>query len=96
VEANQYQVLPLDASFATRAVAPRPSRAAGRAQFTRSGPATGTPNGDAPSILDWSYAFKAEVEIPQGGADGMIVTQGGGGRTRSPHCPITRPVASIF
>ena len=37
----------------------------------------GTPNGDAPSILDSSYTFKAEVEIPQGGAEGMIVTQGG-------------------
>jgi len=38
---------------------------------------TGTPNGDAPFILDTSYNFKAEVEIPQGGAEGMIVTQGG-------------------
>jgi arylsulfatase len=76
-EANKYQVLPLDASFATRVVAPRPSLAAGRTQFTWSGKITGTPNGDAPSILDSSYTFKAEVEIPQGGADGMIVTQGG-------------------
>jgi hypothetical protein len=32
---------------------------------------------DAPSLLDTSDNFKAEVEIPQGGADGMIVTQGG-------------------
>ena len=28
-------------------------------------------------ILDSSYTFTAEVEIPQGGAEGMIVTQGG-------------------
>ena len=40
-------------------------------------PITGTPNGDAPSILNTSYNFKAEVEIPQGGGEGMIVTQGG-------------------
>src|SRR5215813_9043293 len=33
--------------------------------------------GDAPSILNASYNFKAEVDIPQGGAEGMIVTQGG-------------------
>jgi len=33
--------------------------------------------GDAPSILNASYSFTAEVEIPQGGAEGMIVTQGG-------------------
>jgi arylsulfatase len=76
-EAAKYQVLPLDASFATRAVAPRPNLAAGRTEFTWSGEVTGTPNGDAPSILDASYNFKAEVDIPRGGAEGMIVTQGG-------------------
>jgi arylsulfatase len=77
VEANKYQVLPLDSSCATRVVAPRPNLAAGRTQFTWRGEITGTPNGDAPSILDSSYKFKAEVVIPQGGAEGMIVTQGG-------------------
>src|SRR5262249_26295843 len=77
VEAKKYQVLPLDSSVATRAVAPRPSLAAARTQFTWSGPVTGTPNGDAPSILDSSFHYTAEVEIPAGGAEGMIVTQGG-------------------
>ena len=76
-EAAKYQVLPLDATVATRVVAPRPSLAAGRTEFTWSGEITGTPNGDAPSILDASYNFRAEVDIPQGGAEGMIVTQGG-------------------
>jgi hypothetical protein len=76
-EAQKYQVLPLDASVATRLVAPRPSLTAGRTEFTWSGELTGTPNGDAPFILDSSYTFKAEVEIPKGGAEGMIVTQGG-------------------
>jgi len=77
VEANKYQVLPLDSSVATRLVQPRPNLAAGRTEFTWSGEITGTPNGDAPSILDSSFNFKAEVDIPQGGAEGMIVTQGG-------------------
>ncbi len=45
--------------------------------FTYSGEMTGTPNGDAPSVLATSYNFKAEIEIPKGGAEGMIVTQGG-------------------
>jgi len=76
-EAAKYQVLPLDATMATRAIAPRPSLTAGRNTFTWSGEITGTPNGDAPFILDASYNFKAEVEIPEGGAEGMIVTQGG-------------------
>jgi arylsulfatase A-like enzyme len=89
-EAEKYEVLPLDASVATRIVTPRPSLAAGRSVFTWTGEITGTPNGDAPSVLDASYNFKAEVEIPGGGeearrgisppevsAEGMIVTQGG-------------------
>jgi hypothetical protein len=76
-EAAKYQVLPLDAAAATRFAAPRPSLAAGRNEFTWSGEITGTPNGDAPSILDTSFNFKAEVDIPQGGTEGMIVTQGG-------------------
>ena len=70
-------MLPLDATFATRVVAPRPSLSAGRTQFTWSGEITGTTNGDAPSIIDSSYNFKAEVEVPQGSAKGMIATQGG-------------------
>jgi len=76
-EAAKYQVLPLDASVVTRIITPRPSLSAGRNVFTWTQPLTGTPNGDAPSLLNTSYNFKAEVEIPQGGADGMLITQGG-------------------
>jgi arylsulfatase len=76
-EAEKYQVLPLDATVATRLIAPRPSLSVGRNVFTFSVPMTGTPNGDAPSILNASYNFKADVEVPQDGGEGMIVTQGG-------------------
>ena len=76
-EAKKYQVLPLDATVATRLVIPRPSITAGRNVFTWTAPLTGTPYGDAPSILNASYSYKAEVEIPQDGAEGMLVTAGG-------------------
>ena len=76
-EAQKYQVLPLDNSFITRAITPRPSITAGRNMFTWTRPLTGTPNGDAPSVLNASYNFKAEIEIPEGGAEGMLITQGG-------------------
>jgi Sulfatase len=76
-EAKKYQVLPLDASIAARLATPRPSITAGRNVFTWTRELTGTPNGDAPSVLNASYNFKAEVEIPQGGAEGMLITQGG-------------------
>jgi arylsulfatase A-like enzyme len=76
-EAEKYQVLPLDKTLTDRLITPRPSLTAGRTVFTWTRPLTGTPNGDAPNLLNSSYTFKAEVEIPQGGAEGMLITQGG-------------------
>jgi len=76
-EAKKFQVLPLDNSFVTRAIVPKPSITAGRNVFTWTEPMIGIPNGDAPSVLNSSYTFKAEVEIPQTGAEGMLITQGG-------------------
>jgi arylsulfatase len=77
VEAAKYNVLPLDASVAARVITPKPSLAAGRTVFTYSGQVTGIPPGDAPSLLDTSYTITAEVDIPQGGAEGMLNTNGG-------------------
>jgi arylsulfatase A-like enzyme len=77
VEAAKYDVLPLDASVATRLVAPRPNLTAGRTEFSYSGQLTGIPHGDAPSVLNTSYTITAEVEIPQGGAEGVLLTEGG-------------------
>jgi len=77
LEAAKYQVFPLDNSLATRMVTPRPSVTAGRNVFTYSGELTGVPMGDAPQLIGASYTITAEVEIPQGGAEGMLVTQGG-------------------
>jgi len=76
-EAEKYQVLPLDKTMVERLITPRPSITAGRKEFTWTRPLTGTPNGDAPSVLNASYNFRAEVEIPAGGAEGMLITQGG-------------------
>ncbi|HXK24564.1 MAG TPA: arylsulfatase [Myxococcota bacterium] len=76
-EAAKYQVLPLDATVVTRLITPRPSITAGRNVFTWTAPLTGTPNGDAPSILNASYHFEAAIEVPQGGGEGMLITQGG-------------------
>jgi hypothetical protein len=60
-----------------RAITPRPSATAGRNVFTYSGEMSGLPYSDAPSILNRSYTITAEVEIPQGGGEGMLVTLGG-------------------
>ena len=76
-EAKKYDVLPLDNSTLARWNTPRPSLTAGQTVFTYSGELTGVPASAAPNILDKSYTITAEVEIPEGGAEGMIVTQGG-------------------
>jgi arylsulfatase A-like enzyme len=76
-EAKKYNVFPLQNSSFARALAPRPSATAGRTDFTYTGVITGIPNANAPSILARSFRITADVEIPTGGGDGMIVTQGG-------------------
>jgi arylsulfatase A-like enzyme len=76
-EAKKYQVFPLDNSLVARAITPKPSITAGRNEFSWTEPMTGIPNGDAPSILNASYNFKADIEVPKGGGDGMLITQGG-------------------
>jgi arylsulfatase len=76
-EAKKHDVLPLDNSTLARWNTPRPSLTAGRTVFTYSSPITGVPASAAPSILNKSYTITAEVEIPEGGGEGMIVTHGG-------------------
>src|SRR6202040_823188 len=76
-EAAKYQVLPLDNSVLTRAVTPRPSATAGRTVFTYTGINPGIPDGNAPNIMNKDYKITAEITVPTGGAEGMIVTLGG-------------------
>jgi len=76
-EAKKYQVFPLDASVAGRIVAPRPNITAGRTQFVYTRPMVGLPQGDSPFLLNSSYTITAEITVPKGGAEGMILTSGG-------------------
>ncbi len=77
VEAAKYQVFPLDNSHPRARSAPRPSATAGRSTFTYTGTIGGLPTANAPSILNRSYSITADIEVPQAGADGMLVTEGG-------------------
>jgi len=69
--------LPLDATALTHFILPRPSIVAGRNEFTYTRPIVGVPLGTAPSILNKSFTITADVEVPAGGGDGMLVTAGG-------------------
>ena len=75
--AAENNVLPLDNSSLARWNTPRPSLTAGRKVFTYSGNPISVAKSGAPSILNKAYTITADVEIPAGGAEGMIVTEGG-------------------
>ena len=76
-EAKKYNVLPLDTSVATRIAQPRPNITAGRSEFVYSHAMIGLPLGDSPSLLNCSYTITADIEVPDSGAEGMLVTCGG-------------------
>jgi len=75
--AKKYDVLPLDNTTLQRWDAPKPNLTAGRKVFTYTGGLADLPNSGAPNILNKSYTITAEGTIPEGGAEGVIVTDGG-------------------
>jgi arylsulfatase len=76
-EAKMNQVEPMDASVAARIAAPRPNITAGRSEFVYLKPMTGLPQGDSPTLLNASYTITADIDVPVGGGEGMILTSGG-------------------
>jgi len=79
-EATKYRVFPLDDSRLTRFISEKPSYSPGRTEFTYSGTIMNVPfpgTGSSPSLLNRSYTITADIDIPQGGAEGMLVTDGG-------------------
>ena len=77
VEAQKYQVFPLDNSILPCLLTPRPSATAVRTEFTYTGELSGLPDGSLPNILAKSYTISAEGEIPNVGGEGMLNTLGG-------------------
>jgi hypothetical protein len=77
-EAKKYNVYPLDSSAAARMdVRIRPSLTRGRSTFTYYPGTIRVPEGTAPDTKNTSFTITAEVEIPAGGAEGVLATQGG-------------------
>jgi arylsulfatase len=77
-EAKKYNVYPLDSSFAERAdPAIRPSLTRGRNVFTYYPGMIRIPEGTTPDVKNKSYRIIADLEIPEGGATGVLATQGG-------------------
>jgi len=78
VEAKKYNVYPLDSSFAERAdPAIRPSLTRGRNEFTYYPGMVRIPEGSSPNFKNKSFAVAAEINVPAGGASGVLATLGG-------------------
>jgi arylsulfatase len=79
-EAARNDVLPLDGRAVERLNAEamgRPVLSGDATTFTYYPGQVGLPADAAPRILNQSWTLTADLDIPEGGADGMIVTQGG-------------------
>jgi arylsulfatase len=77
-EAKKHNVYPLDASFGERFdPSIRPSLTRGRTVFTYYPGMVRITEGTTPDVKNKSYRVTAEVEIPDGGASGVLATQGG-------------------
>ncbi len=76
-EAGKYNVFPIDSRGTQRGMEERPQISGDRSRYilypnTQSIPATA-----APKILNRHYSFTADVEIPKGGAEGVLLSMGG-------------------
>jgi arylsulfatase len=79
-EAARNDILPLDWRGTERLSAEltgKPSLSAGRKTFVYETPLAALPEAAAPDLKNKSFTITAEAEIPAGGAEGMIFTQGG-------------------
>ena len=78
IEATKYNVLPLDDRFIERAdPAMRPSLIEGRTKFTYFSGVRRVPESSSPNVKNKSHTISVDVEIPKGGADGVLVAAGG-------------------
>ena len=77
VEAKKYQVLPLDATFHQRAAVERPRATKPREQYVYYPGLSVVPTFNTPPLYSRPHSITAEVEIPEGGAEGVILAQAG-------------------
>jgi arylsulfatase len=77
-EAERYNVLPIDNSKVERLdVSNRPSLTRGRTEFTYFPGLVRIPEGASPDTKNKSWQIIADITIPESGAEGIILTQGG-------------------
>jgi arylsulfatase len=76
VEAGRYKVLPIDSRGTLRLADPRPQIALPRTTYTYYPNTQAVPMNASPSLLNRAYSITADVEIPKGGAEGVLFSAG--------------------
>ncbi len=75
-EAGKYNVLPVDGSALDRLLVERPLLAAPRDRYVYFPDTQSVPYFAGPKTLNRPHAITADVEIPTGGAEGVLLSQG--------------------
>ena len=76
VEAGRYGVMPVDGSGLQRMIAEKPQAAAPRDSYTFIPGTQSMPFFAGPRVLNRPHSITATVEIPEGGAEGVLLSQG--------------------
>ncbi|PWB54492.1 MAG: arylsulfatase [Anaerolineales bacterium] len=76
-EAGKYQVMPLDGTLFQRILAERPQMTLPRNQYTFYPDLSPVHPSVAPMVFNRPHSITAEVVIPAGGAEGVLLAQGG-------------------
>lgn len=77
-EAEKFNVFPLDDRFVERATNPeRPSVTKGRKAFVYAAGTVRVPEGSAAPVYQRSHTINAVIDVPEGGASGVLIANGG-------------------
>jgi arylsulfatase A-like enzyme len=76
VQAGKYDVLPVDSRGQQRAMDPRPQIAEARTSYTFYPDTQMAPANAGPNIMNRPFSITADVEIPKGGAEGVLLSAG--------------------
>jgi len=77
VEAGKYNVLPIDGRGTQRLAEERPQIAVNRTHYTYYPNTQAIPTNSAVKVLNRPHSITADVEIPTGGAEGILLAHGG-------------------
>jgi arylsulfatase len=75
-EAGKYDVLPVDASGVDRLLAEKPAAAVPRDRYVYRPNTQSVPYNAAPRLLNRPHSIIADVDLPEDGAEGVLLSQG--------------------